>query len=131
MTAREDLRREMTHNHLYMTEERADELIDAALAEAAAATPGARPLAVGDVIHGFAYGAFGRDHYHCVRIEAIGPDWIVARGANSEPSFADGERALQLCQRAREEGHQTPYGEPPEPCPAEASAGAPLTDWQA
>lgn len=28
MTAREELRREMTHNHLYMTDERADELID-------------------------------------------------------------------------------------------------------
>ncbi|MET4670844.1 hypothetical protein [Streptomyces sp. PvR018] len=34
MTAREELRREMVHNHLYMTEERADELIDAALQEA-------------------------------------------------------------------------------------------------
>ncbi|MEU7066926.1 hypothetical protein [Streptomyces sp. NPDC046161] len=37
----------------------------------------ARPLAVGDVIHGFAYGAFGRDHYDCVRIEAVGPGWDV------------------------------------------------------
>ncbi|WP_406145072.1 hypothetical protein [Streptomyces anulatus] len=35
MTARDELRREMVHNHLYMTEERADELIDALLAEAA------------------------------------------------------------------------------------------------
>ena len=29
MTARDELRREMTHNHLYMTDERADELINA------------------------------------------------------------------------------------------------------
>ena len=29
MNAREELRREMTHNHLYMTDEQADELIDA------------------------------------------------------------------------------------------------------
>lgn len=29
MSARETLRREMTHNHLYMTDERADELINA------------------------------------------------------------------------------------------------------
>lgn len=29
MTARDDLLREMTHNHLYMTDERAEELIDA------------------------------------------------------------------------------------------------------
>ncbi|MER6601207.1 hypothetical protein [Streptomyces parvus] len=35
MTAREDLLREVVHNHLYMTEERANELIDAALQEAA------------------------------------------------------------------------------------------------
>lgn len=35
MTARDELRREMVHNHLYMTEERADELINALLAEAA------------------------------------------------------------------------------------------------
>ncbi|MFJ3601933.1 hypothetical protein ACIPVA_03960 [Streptomyces anulatus] len=35
MTAQDELRREMVHNHLYMTEERADELINALLAEAA------------------------------------------------------------------------------------------------
>jgi len=29
MSARDELRREMTHNHLYMTDEDADELIDA------------------------------------------------------------------------------------------------------
>jgi hypothetical protein len=65
-----------------------------------------RPLAVGDIIHGFAYGAFGRDHYHCVRIEAVGPDWIVARDPDSErggPSFTAGREALQLCQQARDE----------------------------
>jgi hypothetical protein len=79
------------------------------------------PLAVGDVIHGFAYGAFGRDHYHCVRIEAIGPDWIVARDSDLDeqygPSFASGRRALGLCQQARDEGHRTPYGEQPQACP--------------
>lgn len=34
MTAREELLREMTHGHLYMTDERANELIDAVLLEA-------------------------------------------------------------------------------------------------
>lgn len=34
MTARDDLLREMTHGHLYMTDERAEELLDAAVAEA-------------------------------------------------------------------------------------------------
>ncbi|WP_329217248.1 hypothetical protein [Streptomyces microflavus] len=43
MTAREELRREMVHHHLYMTEERADELIDAALQEAAQQREGETP----------------------------------------------------------------------------------------
>lgn len=34
MTARDDLLREMTHNHLYMTDERAEQLVDAAITEA-------------------------------------------------------------------------------------------------
>lgn len=79
-----------------------------------------RPLAVGDVIHGFAHGVFGRDHYHCVRIEAVGSDWIVARDPDDdthEPSFATGARTLDLCAEVRDEGHKTEYGEPPEPCP--------------
>ncbi|MGW2920352.1 hypothetical protein ACWDBF_21175 [Streptomyces angustmyceticus] len=89
-------------------------------------TDPARPLAVGDVIHGFAYGAFGRDHYHCVRIEAVGPDWIVARGPGSEwagLSFAAGRR-LESCQQARDEPCPNDT-----PCPF-ASAEPPLTDHQ-
>lgn len=69
-----------------------------------------RPLAPGDTIHGFAHGAFGRDHYHCVRIEAVGPDWIVARphpnhpaAEHLGPSFATGRRTLELCTQARDE----------------------------
>lgn len=34
MTARDELRREMVHYHLYMTDDRADELIDACIVEA-------------------------------------------------------------------------------------------------
>lgn len=92
----------------------------------------ARPLAVGDVIHGFAYGAFGRDHYDCVRIEAVGPDWIVARDTDEDhrgPSFASGRQALELVQQARDEGHRTSYGEPQHPCPLEA-VGQPLTTFR-
>lgn len=56
-----------------------------------------KPLCVGDVIHGFAQGAFGRDHYDCTRIEATGPDWIVARDADGDLSFASGkDRLLKL-----------------------------------
>jgi hypothetical protein len=61
---------------------------------------------VGDVIHGFAYGAFGRDHYDCVRIEAVGPDWIVARNPDAEwsgPTFTSGRQSLTLCIAARDE----------------------------
>lgn len=54
-----------------------------------------KPLAVGDVIHGFAQGGFGRDHYDCVKIEAAGRDWIVARDADGDVSFASGERSLK------------------------------------
>jgi hypothetical protein len=62
-----------------------------------------RPLAVGDVIHGFAQGGFGRDHYDCVRIEAAGRDWIVARDAHNSLSFAGGERDLRHLLRVRDE----------------------------
>lgn len=91
-----------------------------------------RPLAPGDIIHGFAHGVFGRDHYDCVRIEAVGPDWIVAREAREdfgpEPrlSFASGRKDLQLCQRARDERCQNDAGI----CPF-AGDEDPLTTWNA
>lgn len=94
-----------------------------------------RPLTVGDVIHGFAGGAFGRDHYDCVRIEAVGPDWIVARDPDEPerwPSFAVGRQELELCQKARGEGHRAAMrqagGVGDEPCPI-ADAGPPLTTY--
>lgn len=37
------------------------------------------PLRVGDVLHGFCGGEFGRDAYQCKRVEALGADWVVAR----------------------------------------------------
>jgi hypothetical protein len=86
----------------------------------------ARPLAVGDIIHGFAYGAFGRDHYHCVRIEAVGRDWIVARDPDRDdeggPSFTAGRRSLELCQEARDtdcpNDSPCPLGDAPPPLTA-------------
>lgn len=84
-----------------------------------------RPLAVGDVIHGFAYGAFGRDHYGCVRIEAVGSDWIVARDHIETwlgPAFTSGRESLELCQRARDEpcpvDSPCPLGDPAPPLTA-------------
>jgi hypothetical protein len=78
------------------------------------------PLAVGDVIHGFAQGGFGRDHYDCVRIEAAGRDWIVARDVNDGVSFASGERNLRHLLRVRDEdADKCPEGE----CPVGESPG--------
>jgi hypothetical protein len=37
------------------------------------------PLRVGDVLHGFCNGKFGRDSYEDKRVEVIGPDWVVCR----------------------------------------------------
>lgn len=101
-----------------------------------------RPLAVGDVLHGYCRGAFGRDHYHCCRIEAVGPDWIVSRGPDIESRrdgrivacdpdsdtegacFVTGRRALATLQQARDE--PCPY----EPCPLTASEVPSLTDYR-
>lgn len=61
------------------------------------------PLKVGDVIHGFAQGGFGRDHYDCTRVEAAGADWIVCRAADGGLSFASGEEDLRFLMRVRDE----------------------------
>ena len=39
--------------------------------------------AVGDIIHGFAGGAFGRDSYGCRRVEFVARDYVVARDLSS------------------------------------------------
>lgn len=36
-------------------------------------------LKVGDTVHGFAGGMFGRDSYDCRTVEEIGPDWALLR----------------------------------------------------
>jgi hypothetical protein len=77
-------------------------------------TQSEKPLSLGDVFHGFARGAFGRDHYNCTKVEAVGPDWIVARDSRGNLSFAGGERDLRFLMRVRDE----------EPCQEEG--GCPL-----
>lgn len=37
------------------------------------------PFKVGDHIHGFAAGAFGRDSFDCRTVETVGPDWVQTR----------------------------------------------------
>ena len=56
-------------------------------------------LWVGDVIHGFAGGVFGRDSYTCRRIEAIGIDWIVTRNKNGVAEFAPRAQVESLTDR--------------------------------
>lgn len=46
------------------------------------------PLSVGDQIHGFAGGLFGRDHYVCVTVEHVARDWVVLRGTHPDSSGA-------------------------------------------
>ena len=38
---------------------------------------------VGTVLYGFCGGCFGRDSYENKRVEALGVDWVVARGMKS------------------------------------------------
>jgi hypothetical protein len=54
-----------------------------------------RPLAVGDVVHGFCGGIFGRAHCDCSRVEALGPDWVVVRDLDGDGiGFASGHSSL-------------------------------------
>jgi hypothetical protein len=62
-----------------------------------------RPLDPGQIIHGFASGAFGRDHYGCCRVESVGPDWVVGRDLESTAlCFTSGRTALLLVIEARD-----------------------------
>lgn len=81
------------------------------------------PLKIGDVIHGFAQGGFGRDHYDCVKVEAAGSDWIVARAADGGVSFATGEHSLKHLAMVRDTDRDQCKDSP---CPVETADG-PLT----
>lgn len=75
-----------------------------------------RPLGKGDVIHGFGAGAFGRDHWGCVRITETGPDWIRARDENGSTASAEGVRSLVILMRERDEA-RCPVREEGGTCP--------------
>lgn len=47
--------------------------------EACGTLPRSPQVQVGDIIHGHGGGYFGRESYNCKRVEAVGPDWVVAR----------------------------------------------------
>ncbi len=50
--------------------------------------PDERGWAIGDRIHGFASGGFGRDSYGCRTVEAVGRDWVVTRNDAGVAEFA-------------------------------------------
>lgn len=62
-----------------------------------------KPLSKGDVIHGFGAGAFGRDHWGCVRITETGADWIRAIDEDGRTASASGVRSLMILMRERDE----------------------------
>lgn len=73
-------------------------------------------LQVGDTLYGFCGGHFGRDSYGEKYVEAIGPDWVVARErimfADSKyrnvALFAHVESPDDLCEYRTEP--EDPYG---------------------
>lgn len=38
----------------------------------------------GQMLHGACMGIFGTHHYGCVKVEAVGKDWIVGRAINND-----------------------------------------------
>lgn len=78
------------------------------------------PLAVGQVLHGFCGGAFGRDHYDCCRVEALGPDWIVVRDDEGYMGFATGVKRLLDLREYRAENDYCPS----HPCPVQPAGRA-------
>jgi hypothetical protein len=70
-----------------------------------------RQWSVGDTIHGFANGCFGRDSYDCRVVEAVGPDWLVTRNSNQVAEFISKNDAADI--------------DEPE-CPTSCDAGADL-----
>ena len=95
-----------------------------------------RPLAVGDVLHGFCEGVFGRDHYNCTRIEAVGPDWIVTRSLErSYPGgtgveLASGAESLRKLRRFRTRIRDRYADKPDAYCCTEDSGDTPLTTYR-
>jgi hypothetical protein len=49
-----------------------------------------KPIAVGDMVHEFAQGFFGRDSYNCMQVVETGPDWILVQSAEGENERVEG-----------------------------------------
>ncbi|MEU5360189.1 hypothetical protein ACFY9R_28965 [Streptomyces albidoflavus] len=77
-----------------------------------------RPLGVGDALHGFCGGLFGRDHYDCCRVEAIGQDWVVTRADNGTVDFLSGRTQLANLRDYRKQSDYCPSN----PCTVRSEA---------
>lgn len=70
----------------------------------------------GDMLHGACMTIFGNHHYGCVKVEAVGKDWIVGRPINNDWAgnpmgyqdavFACGDHVLAEAARNRDDGLQ-------------------------
>lgn len=58
------------------------------------------PLQIGQILYGYCRGHLGRDAWmqQPFRVEAIGIDWVVVRGADGCPAAAFGPEALEYLQ---------------------------------
>lgn len=70
---------------------------------------------VGDVLHGFCGGAFGRDSYGCRRVEAVGFDWLVTRNDRREVELLTGEPLARLGDSGRDRSYCFDACEGPDP----------------
>lgn len=61
-----------------------------------------RPLQVGDELHGYCEGEFGRDYYECGYVEAIGRDWLILRTLSGQATGAFGAGILQRLAKYRD-----------------------------
>jgi hypothetical protein len=60
------------------------------------------PLRIGDLVHGHLFGYFGRDHYDCARVEAIGSDWAIIRTMGGVACAGTGSNVIQELEQARD-----------------------------
>ena len=66
-------------------------------------------LRVGDMVHGHLGGMFGRDHYDCARIEAIGADWAIIRTVDGDVRSACGMGIHGTLVRYRDVNSEYPH----------------------
>ncbi len=57
---------------------------------------------IGEVLHGFCNGYFGRDSYADKRVEAFGIDWVVCRDEYGEVHFATFESSIKFWNYVKE-----------------------------